>query len=168
MRTKSSGCCELAGAAWKLPACACCLILAAAAFGQFQGFSAVSIEPAPAAAIAPGASVEVPVAVRIRKGYHINSNRPLEEYLIPTKLSWDAAPLVASSIDYPPAERINPSFSEKPLAVYSSRLVIRTRFQAPPAETVPAELQGKLRFQACTDKACLPPKTLEFAVPVRR
>lgn len=169
MKARSSGCCDFAGLTRRLAAGACGLILAAvAAFGQFRGFSAVSIEPVPAAALMPGAPLEVPVAVRIRKGYHINADRPLEDYLIPTKLSWRAAPLVAASIDYPPAERIRPSFSEKPLAVYSSRIVIRTRFAAPAAETGLSELKGKLRFQACTDKACLPPKTIEFAVPVRR
>ena len=169
MKARSSGCCDWARLAGKLTACACGLSLAAAAgFGQFAGFSAASIEPAPAVALTPGAAVEVPVSVRIRKGYHINSNQPLEDYLIPTKLSWDAAPLVVVSIDYPQAEEIRPSFSAKPLAVYSSRIVIRTRFQAPAAETGLSELRGKFRFQACDDKSCLPPQTIDFSTPVRR
>jgi hypothetical protein len=29
------------------------------------------------------------------------------------------------------------------------------------------ELRGELRYQACTNKACLPPKTLSFSVPVQ-
>jgi hypothetical protein len=29
------------------------------------------------------------------------------------------------------------------------------------------ELAAKLRYQACTDKACLPPVTVDVKVPVR-
>ncbi len=170
MKAISSGCCDRAGLAAKPIVRGCALgLIAAAGFGQFQGFSAASIEPpAPAAELTPGAVVEAPLAVRIRKGYHINSNRPLEDYLIPTKLSWDAAPLVVEAIDYPQAETIEPSFSTKPLAVYSSRIVIRTRFRVPAAGADLSELKGKFRFQACTDKACLPPRTIDVSVPVRR
>ncbi len=169
MKTRSSGCCDWASLAGKLTLCACGLsFVIAAGLGQFKGFSAASIEPIPAVALTPGAAVEVPVSVRIRKGYHINSNRPLEDYLIPTKLSWDAAPLVVASIDYPQAQEIKPSFSQKPLSVYSSRIVIRTRFQAPAAEIGLSELKGKFRFQACDDKSCLPPKTIDVSAPVRR
>ncbi len=169
MKARSRNCCDFTGLAEKLTAWGCGLsLIAASGLGQFIGFSAAFIEPGPSVTLTPGATVDVPISVRIRKGYHINSNRPLEDYLIPTKLSWNAAPLVVASIDYPQAEEIRPSFSAKSLSVYSSRIVIRTRFQAPAAENDLSELKGKFRFQACNDKSCLPPKTIDVSVPVRR
>lgn len=169
MKTKSSGCSNLTAFAGKLIAFGCGLsLIAASAYGQFKGFSAASIEPVPAVTLTPDTTVEVPVSVRIRKGYHINSNQPLESYLIPTKLSWDAVPLVVASIEYPQAEEITPAFSRKPLAVYSSRVVIRTRFQVPAVAIGLSEVKGKFRFQACSDKACLAPKTIAVSIPIRR
>ena len=111
--------------------------------------------------------LQVPVAVRIRRGYHINSNKPNDPYLIPTSLAWPGVPLRVSSVMYPPAEEVKYDFSDKPLSVYSSRVEIVTTFQV---ESVPEEvdeLRGSFRFQACNDKACLPPKTLPVSVPVR-
>ena len=68
------------------------------------------------------------VGIRIRRGYHINSNRPNEPYLIPTSLSWNQPPFRVVSIEYPPAEEVRYDFSEEPLSVYSSRIEIVTTF----------------------------------------
>lgn len=135
---------------------------------QFSGFSAATIEPAREAVRLDSGLVRVPVAVRIRRGFHINSDRPNDPYLIPTKLDWNPTPLRVESIDYPPAEEVEYDFSAKPLSVYSSRIEIITTFriESPPRNL--AELRGALRFQACNDEACLPPRTIPVVVPIRR
>ena len=147
---------------------ACLVSLGAAAVAQQFGFSAASIEPHSGVSIAGAGEVRVPIAVRVRRGYHINSNRPNEPYLIPTSLSWDDSPFVVESVDYPPAEEVQYDFSDTPLAVYSSRIEIVTTFRvASPPEDL-RELRGLFRFQACNDKACLPPRTIPVSVPVRQ
>ena len=165
MRKKSRPCSSvlgfiaLAGLAWSL---------GEPAFPQFAAFSAASIEPSPGVTVAAPGSVAVPVAIRIRRGYHINSDRPNDPYLIPTVLAWNDAPFRVESIVYPHAEEVRYDFSDKPLSVYSSRIEIVTTFKV---ESVPeelTELKGTFRFQACTDEACLPPKTIPVKVPVRR
>lgn len=169
MRAKSSACCDFARMARSVAAIGFGLALVAAvALAQFTGFSAASIERSSGVELSPGTVVEVPVAIKIRKGYHINSNRPLESYLIPTKLSWDAAPLTVKSMEYPEAEEVSYSFSEKPLSVYSSRVVILSSFQVPENIADMSELKGKFRFQACNDKSCLAPKTIDVTIPIRR
>ncbi len=142
-------------------------LLGASLPAQQFGFSAASIEPSAGVRITGPGMLQVPVAVRIRRGYHINSNKPNDPYLIPTSLAWPGVPLRVSSVMYPPAEEVKYDFSDKPLSVYSSRVEIVTTFQV---ESVPEEvdeLRGSFRFQACNDKACLPPKTLPVSVPVR-
>lgn len=137
--------------------------------GAFQvGFSAASIEPSPGVQIAGPGPLQVPVAVRIRRGYHINSDRPNEPYLIPTLLEWDEAPFRVQSVTYPRAEEVVYEFSEQPLSVFSSRVEIVTTFLVGSVPDDLEELKGKFRFQACNDRSCLPPRTVEVTVPVRR
>jgi thioredoxin:protein disulfide reductase len=135
----------------------------------FQGRQVASVVPSLPVVIEPGKENEVPLQVRIRSGYHINSNEPAEEYLIPTRLTWDAAPLTVKNITYPDAEIVTYAFSEEPLSVYSGIIVLKTSFAVP--KQVPAsltEIKGRLRYQACNDKECLPPATLEVSVPVKQ
>ncbi|MDE0621241.1 MAG: protein-disulfide reductase DsbD family protein [Bryobacterales bacterium] len=143
-------------------------LLAAPLPAQQLGFTAATIEPSPGIRITDTGPLRVPIAVRIRRGYHINSDKPNDPYLIPTSLDWPGVPLRIDSVAYPPPEEVKYDFSDKPLSVYSSRVEIVTTFHV---ESVPAdtrELRGSFRFQACNDKACLPPKTLPVRVPVRR
>jgi hypothetical protein len=44
-------------------------------------------EPAKVAA-ARGAAVEARIPVTVDAGFHVNSNHPSEDYLIPLKLTW--------------------------------------------------------------------------------
>jgi hypothetical protein len=59
------------------------------------------------------------------------------------------------------------SFSEKPLSVYTGVFQIVTHFKAS-AKAAPgaATLTGKLRYQACNNSMCLPPKTLDLSLQV--
>jgi DsbC/DsbD-like thiol-disulfide interchange protein len=137
------------------------------ASAQFNALEVASVLPAAPVKVAAGKTVEVPLNIRIRRGYHINSDKPAESYLIPTKLTWDLSVFNAASIKYPEPEVVKYDFSDKPLSVYSGTIEITSTLAAP--TELPAgltELSGKFRYQACNDKACLPPRTTEFSVPV--
>ncbi len=129
----------------------------------------VAVMPPPPRQWKAGSQVVIPLTLRIRAGYHINSNTPAEDYLIPTKLTWDPLePVILKAVEYPEGETVKYDFSEEPLSVYSNKIVVQSTFDvhAPlPAGT--KEITGKLRYQACTEKACLPPKTIPVNVPVR-
>lgn len=114
-----------------------------------------------------GGLVSVPVSVGLQPGYHVNSHTPSEDYLIPLRLTWDESLLKAQQTTYPKPEFRKYSFSEKPLAVYTGAFEIQTRFEVP--STAPlgmAVISGKLRYQACNDSMCLPPRTVEIKIPV--
>ena len=107
------------------------------------------------------------ILFRLANGYHTNSNAPADEYLIPLRLTWEAAPLQVAGIDYPKPHMEKYSFSDKPLSVYSGEFEIVSKFKAPAgAPKGPRTLTGKLRYQACTNSMCLPPKTLSVQLPV--
>src|SRR5208337_3631574 len=49
-----------------------------------------------------GAEVETRIPLTVDAGYHVNSNKPAEEYLIPLKLTWTAlGALEGGEIAYP-------------------------------------------------------------------
>jgi hypothetical protein len=105
--------------------------------------------------------------LQLKPGYHVNSNTPNEEYLIPLRLTWDSAAVEAVSVQYPKPLAEKAEFSDKPLSVYTGNFEIVTKFRrAAKASPGPGFLNGKLRYQACNDKMCLPPKTIEVKVPL--
>ncbi len=145
------------------------LLLGAGLLGaQFRGFQAASVAPSAPVSVKPGAEVEIPLTVRIRSGYHINSDTPAEDYLIPTQVVWDAAPFRIVRVEYPDAEIVRYPFSEKPLSVYSGEIEIVTVLEAPAGAKPGETLAGRLHYQACNDKACLAPTSIDISVPLRR
>ena len=70
-------------------------------------------------------------------------------------------------VTYPKPKMEKYSFSEKPISVFSGDFVVVTKFKAPadaPAGTV--AVTGKLRYQACNDTMCFPPKTIDVSQAV--
>lgn len=103
------------------------------------------------------------IVIDIPSGYHINSSRPLESYLIATQLKVDAPNGVrVGAISYPRPSLQSFKFSKKKLSVYQGQA--RLKFSM----TVPAnysggtiELRAKVRLQSCNDEVCFPPKTYD-------
>jgi thiol:disulfide interchange protein DsbD len=114
-----------------------------------------------------GMTVEAKIPVSVRAGYHVNSNMPSDEYLIPLKLTWkNPGALQPLQTLYPKPSLEKYEFSQKPLSVFTGNfdLVIRFRIAAN-ATAGPGVAVGQLRYQACSDRACYPPKTIEVSVP---
>lgn len=114
-----------------------------------------------------GASFEVAIVADILEGFHINTDKPLQDYLIPTVVRVEPPKgLRVLEITYPKGALAKFAFSPEPLAVYDGRVTIRIRLDA--AADAPLGVQQlpiKLRYQACNDSACLRPVTVD--VPVR-
>lgn len=105
--------------------------------------------------------------MQLRSGYHVNSHSPNDEFLIPLRLRWDeAGPVKAVEVTYPKPELRNYGFSDQPVSVFTGAFAILTRLQAATdAPTGTGTLAGKLRYQACDEKSCLPPRTIEVRLP---
>ena len=115
----------------------------------------------------PGSTVSAKIHARMREGYHCNSNTPSDEYLIPLKLTWTPGPLQVAAIKYPKPEMEKFAFSEKALSIYSGQFDIVTDFKIP-ADAKPGQttITGKVKYQACDDRSCMPPKTLDVQFPI--
>jgi len=107
------------------------------------------------------------VPVSVQPGYHVNSNTPSDEYLIPLKLTWTAlGALEGGQVTYPKPSAEKYDFAEKPLSVFTGNFDLLVNFKvAPNAPAGPGIAQGKLRYQACNNTTCFPPLTVEVKVP---
>jgi hypothetical protein len=112
-----------------------------------------------------GASAAETLHVRVLDGFHVNSDKPKDEYLIPLKLTWTGGPLEAKSIAYPKPEQVK--VGADLLNVFTGAFDVSTEFVAPAsASTGSAVMTGKLRYQACNSEMCFRPATIEIKAPV--
>jgi len=110
--------------------------------------------------------VQSKIPVSIREGYHVNSNTPSLDYLIPLKLTWTATgALEAGAVTYPKPSLEKYEFDDKPISVFTGNFDLVANFKvAATAPAGPGVATGKLRYQACNNKACFPPKTIDVTV----
>ena len=108
-----------------------------------------------------GSRARIAALVAIEPGWHVHSNKPTLEYLIPTVLDLQVpVGWPEETIQYPQAEMQTFAFAEEPLAVYDGDVVILSELQIP--EGTPQgtfRVHASLRYQACDDSQCLPPVT---------
>jgi thioredoxin:protein disulfide reductase len=108
-----------------------------------------------------GRTIRAAIVIDIPAGFHVNGNRPLNKYSIPTALKIEAPRgVTVGPVVYPRAiVRKLKATNNEPLAVYEGRAILRFNV------TVPANYQGnevvlkaRLRYQSCNDEVCYPPK----------
>jgi thiol:disulfide interchange protein DsbD len=97
----------------------------------------------------------------LASGWHVNSHKPSEDYLIPTTVTLNAEPGVTfGEPRFPEGKMEKFSFSETPLSVYSHDFSIEVPVQWSGA-AAPA-LSGSIEYQACNDTQCLAPTSVAF------
>ena len=131
----------------------------------------VIIAPVGNVELRAGGSANLELDFRIGADFHINSNKPKADYLIPTILKLNPAePVTLADVKYPAGEEMSFAFSpNEKLSVYSGDFAINTVWKAPataPPGTYP--VKGEFRFQACDRSACYPPRSIpvQFQVTV--
>jgi len=113
--------------------------------------------------IGRGRTVQGTVVMDIPSGYHVNSNRPLEKFLIATQLQIEAPNgIKVGPILYPRALLRSLKFSKNKVSVFEGHTSVRFSVTVPRSfNGSSAELKARLRFQACNDDTCFPPQTRE-------
>jgi hypothetical protein len=120
--------------------------------------------------VTPGHSAPVQFTFHVQDPYHINSSQPLTEELIPTQLHFSLPPEVAfGKLQYPVGKLMSFPFDPSTkLSVYSGDFVIKGLVLAPgQASSGTYTVHGELKYQACDNNACYPPKKLPFAFNVK-
>lgn len=130
-----------------------------------QALNVLHYNPPPPVRAPMGSTVEVKLPLSLQDGYHVNSNKPPDEYLIPLRLTWTKGVLEPAEVVFPKPQMEKYAFSDKPLSVYSGNFELTAKFKVPAdAVSGPAAMNGKLRYQACNYKECLPPRDLAVNV----
>jgi suppressor for copper-sensitivity B len=143
------------------------LVLAGAAAAQIKPEQKASLVfNADRTAYDAGSRARLAALVSIEPGWHVNSNKPTFDYLIPTVLTLELPDgWKAGRLRYPQAQMKTFAFADQPLAVYDGDVVIVAELEVPAGTakgTYP--VNGALRYQACNQSQCLPPVTAKATI----
>ena len=115
---------------------------------------------------ASGSKAAAVIEIDLADGWHIQSDRPLSENLIRTEVNVVGDDWRLGDVVYPPAESFSATFQSEPISVFSGKVQIF-------AELIRNQDAGfefgpviSVRLQACDDKLCLLPETLELEIPM--
>jgi DsbC/DsbD-like thiol-disulfide interchange protein len=115
-----------------------------------------------------GGAVKGTIVLNIPNGLHVNSSRPNSEYAIPTSVNLSAQGVKVGTVMYPRGTNRKFEFSEDTLNVYENRAVFNFNVAVPAnykGNTV--KIRAVVRYQACTDQVCYPPKNKEITLTAR-
>jgi hypothetical protein len=135
-----------------------------------QGRVFVNFVSADNVVVTPGHSAPVKFTFHVETPYHVNSNQPLTPELIPTQLRFSLPGEVAfGKLQYPAGTLMSFPFDPgTKLSVYSGDFAIKGIVLAPgQASSGTYTIHGELKYQACDNNACYPPKKLPFTFNVK-
>lgn len=147
----------------------CCVLLVPVLFARPESQSRAAIAAfLNQDKVRPGDEVTAAFKITVQPGWHINSNKPKEDFLIPTSIALsDTTNFQLEQIAYPPAKELKLSFSDIPLSVFEGEVYIVAKLKAK-KEVKPGEYFTKVifSFQACNNKNCEAPSDIEAAMEV--
>ena len=128
----------------------------------------VSLKVSPSKINAASAeTITAVIVAEIKEGYHIQSHKPLEEYLIPASVNLVSDDFVLEEAVFPEGKLKSFSFSEEKVSVYNGivrvRLAIKAREGTAPGNYT---LSFDYHYQACNDRQCLRPTKKQIALAV--
>jgi hypothetical protein len=130
----------------------------------------VTVAAIPLTTTERGKQTMISLNFRVPPGYHINSNTPKSEFLIPTALKMEVpTDIMLGKIEYPAGEDLTFPFSpDEKLSVYAGDFAVAVGVH-PLHSVVPGKymMHGVLRYQACDNAACYPPRTLPVSFEVK-
>ncbi|MEO8573241.1 MAG: protein-disulfide reductase DsbD domain-containing protein [Pyrinomonadaceae bacterium] len=115
-----------------------------------------------------GAKVRGSVVMTIPGGLHVNSSRPSSEYAIPTVVSVRGSGVKVSGMTYPRGKDRKFQFSDHLINVYEGRVNFPFKVSVPvgfKGSTI--RVTATVRYQACTDEVCYPPRTKNVIMTAR-
>lgn len=115
-----------------------------------------------------GGSTVGRIVLTIPGDLHVNSNNPRSKYAIPTTVKVTSGDAKVGAVRYPAGKTKKFGFSETPINVYEGAPVFSFNV------TVPTSFRGEVvtvkasvRYQACNDEVCFPPRTREITLTAR-
>jgi len=147
-----------------------CLFLPSSSAQASQGANVVQVEACSShARIHPGESFQLVIIVNVRQGFHINSHKPLDRFLVPTVVKFDEREeIVFGPVVYPQPKLKPFSFSTNKVSVYEGKISIFAQAKLCEGISVESiEVSGVLAYQACNDQTCFMPGSVKFKIPLK-
>jgi hypothetical protein len=146
------------------------ITLASPSHAQLRSLQAELTPDVPAGqTLRAGAKGTVTLRVKLPGTVHVQSDKPLDKSLIPTVLTIAPPPGVkVEKIVYPAATKLKQEGQSQPLTVFGPEFTITVHL-AVAADAVAGELSvpGQLRYQACDEFMCYPPKRADTKWAIR-
>jgi DsbC/DsbD-like thiol-disulfide interchange protein len=145
------------------------LVTISSVWAQQRGNKAsfVTLEPTPALELQAGKSKTVEIRFRVNSGFHINSNKPNSDLLIPTEIKFEKSrDFSVGKLEYPTGHEFALSFApQEKMSVYEGDVSIQIPLMvSKSAKSGAYQLNGTLTYQACNDNSCFPPKTIPLTL----
>jgi hypothetical protein len=106
---------------------------------------------------------EVLVHVELPAGWHINSQSPLDSFLVPTSVAVEAQGVAFADPIYPKADVQQSAVMGGPISLFTGAFDIRVPLAAKGSaypSGAPPRTRVTLRFQSCNNEMCLPPASV--------
>jgi hypothetical protein len=115
-----------------------------------------------------GGSAKGTIVLTIPSDLHVNSNTPDSKYAIPTSVRLTTTGVRVSAVTYPKGKTKKFSFSETPINVYEGKVEFGFNVSVPASfKGDSIEIKANVRYQACNDEVCFPPRTREVVMTAR-
>ncbi len=146
------------------------ILCASAALAQGSSPS-VSVAPIGTIVVSRGGKAPLEIALHVNKGFHVNSNKPNDELLLPTVVHLNPPEgIMIMNVQYPAGEQLAlPFMGNDTLSVYSGNFAVTAEVRIPKTAALGTlRVHGEVKYQACDNRQCFPPKStpLEFDVKV--
>lgn len=142
------------------------LIINLISFPQSQDVASISVIDK-SVKVAQGEKFSISLAITVSPTWHINSNKPNDDFLIPSELTARGNGLKLIAVNYPKSHELKLSFSEELVSVYEATSNAKLTFSI--SQDAPLGKQKvliKLDYQACNDVSCLPPNETNTEIEV--
>ncbi len=116
-----------------------------------------------------GSELKFALKGKVSDTWHINSNKPNDDFLIPTTVELQHNDFKLENVLYPKVKEYQFGFSDKPVAVYEGEITIAGIIKIPENVQINSYIIPIVfTYQACNDVTCMPPNsivdTLEITV----
>jgi hypothetical protein len=131
----------------------------------------VTVAPINTVVVTRGGKAALDIALQVNRGFHVNSNKPNDELLLPTVVHLNPPQgIMIVNVEYPEGQELAlPFMGNQKLSVYSGNFAVSAEVRIPKSAPLGTQrVHGNVKYQACDNRQCFAPKTtpLEFDVKV--
>jgi len=108
-----------------------------------------------------GSELKFALKGKVSDTWHINSNKPNDDFLIPTTVELQHNDFKLENVVYPKVKEYQFGFSDKPVAVYEGEITIAGIIKIPEdSQKNSYIIPVVFTYQACNDVTCMPPNSI--------